>query len=70
MVLVARFMATIGHTPIRALNATSIRPATRFSTRNRRTRACSSETINKAEPAHPRRSSQWSASHSISQVTR
>ena len=62
MALVARFMATIGHTPISALNSTSISPATRLSTRNRSTRACSSETISSAEPAQPSRSSQWSAS--------
>jgi hypothetical protein len=37
------FIATIGQMPSSALNATSTRLATRFSTRNRSTRACSSE---------------------------
>ena len=68
--LVAMFIATIGHTPRSALKATSISPAVRFSTRKRSTRACSRETISSAEPAHPSRSSQWSASQvTVAQAT-
>ena len=53
MALVARFIATIGQTPTKALNTTSIKPASRLSSRKRSTRACSSDKMSRAEPAQP-----------------
>ena len=51
MAMIARFIATIGHTSIRALNSTRTTAATVFSTSSHNTRVCSNDTMSRADPA-------------------